>query len=794
MRFAAGALLVLLFTIPSAAEPEDALLTRLKLSLSLQDPAIRDNILTSLNSLGGDGASAAPLLLPLLKDPDPVIRMNTASTIAQIASYSNETLLRLRETANDPDPGVREAAVSALIALGMSDAESIKVIAAALSASDATFVDSILDTLGARSVDTSDGDTAPIREVVLLLAAERKGVARKAPLDALAKLVPKREDAGSETRLDAALDGLEDEQALAALFAESIADPARGVVIAAGQAATSWYDKRYLPAEVKEALLAAAGSPDNQIRTAVLSALAAGTPDDEIDQALLGFLIDSDHTNRHLAVEKLAGRPSDEAVQALTRLVADPAAMVRRSVTVTLASYGAAAEAAGPAVATLLRDPTDSVRAAAATALGAMGGLHRDVRTALIAASSDSHPDVRLAAMKSIGALMLTAAPRGDVASADALLATARAGLQDRDANIRRSSAEAIAATAPALLPALTVLREMVRSADEDLRDIAAAAIVKFGAEAAPASKEIMALLVGDNDSARSVAARALVHLHPPPAEAREKAIAMLDSSEACVVAAAIDTLSRIGGKLPEDRIIAALIDRRFECSAEEERVVLALARMDPSFDEALLAAVAGFPDEDLRQGLFSPPSRKPRITALVKAARLAREPRTLSLLRPDGKPVELTVGNDEIFIAVASWCGYSRNLRDELSRPEVRRVQGSKKVHFVFTDEWPGIRKKLEAEITAKGGEPTAEELDAMVEEMKLRVGGGPLYDPTFLEELPGDWYVLPASYKQERLGFPSPYDRGLQQFEGSVKKALDVTVNLPAEIFTTDRDEGFY
>jgi HEAT repeats len=787
-----------------AADSETPLLTRVKLGLGVPDPAFRLSVLETLESLGTDAASAVPLILPLLKDTDPVIRMKAATVVAKTRVSSPETLRLLREAVGDTDPTVREEVAVALVAIGMGDSRSVAAIATALNEADSTRVDTIIDTLALHERTSDDVDLQPIRDVLVRLAGERRGTERRDVISALAALPPqrgttKRDEADQqEADLLELTDPAVDDPAMARVLIAALKDKESGVVVAAASVAEKWYTDTFIPIEVAEELAPLVVSPDNQIRYAVIGAFGKSKQTTIGDDALIASLRDADHTNRLLAVQGLAKRQSIEAISELVACIGHPAAGIRAAVANTLQSYGVASQSAGPAVAGLLRDPADSVRLAGATALEAIGSIEQPVRTEIVAASNDLHPNVRAAAVKAIGAQMLVAIDKGQMAAADQLLSAAHARLKDRDDDIVKSAATVIAATAPRLPSALSVLREIARSDDIDLQLAATEGLERFGMEAAPATPELVRLLSSSTfTDVRARAARTFARIRPLPSEAVAPLTAMLADEESCNSVAAIDALSRAtsGVESAYGNIVAALIAKRFYCPDSNDRLRRAIARLPAGLDEELLNAVRDFPDKDPRNSIWdSGPSRKERIIALVETARRERGAHQVALIKPDGKPIQLEVRPDEVIIAVASWCPYSRQLRDQLRRPDIARLLPKKKVHFVFeSSEWGVVYDHVVAQAKEEGRTISEEEANAIVTQLKTRSGGGPLFDAAFLDDLPGDWYFLPPGYKQDHLAFPSAYSVVEGRFAGSVNDALEVSIDLPKGLLESDRKSIF-
>lgn len=135
----------------------------------------------------------------------------------------------------------------------------------------------------------------------------------------------------------------------------------------------------------------------------------------------------------------------------------------------------------------------------------------------------------------------------------------------------------------------------------------------------------------------------------------------------------------------------------------------------------------------------------------------------------------------------------YSRKLREELLQPEIAALLPKSKIHFVLAPEWTSVRAHLIEAAQDEHRNMSDVEADAAVERLKKRANGSPFFDPAFVAELPGDWYLLPPTYHQKELRFPSIFSRATGEFHGSVNTALDTNLGFPEELITSDRKSLF-
>jgi hypothetical protein len=122
--------------------------------------------------------------------------------------------------------------------------------------------------------------------------------------------------------------------------------------------------------------------------------------------------------------------------------------------------------------------------------------------------------------------------------------------------------------------------------------------------------------------------------------------------------------------------------------------------------------------------------------------------PMTISATTPNGKPATLTNGGNVDFVIMGTWCPYSKQMKRFMNDPVVRPYIARRKLVFLFsTNEW----KDVEAELNdlVKAGKITKSEEKETLIRLKKESGSPHLFDPSFLDDLPGDAYIstLPSS-----------------------------------------------
>jgi hypothetical protein len=122
----------------------------------------------------------------------------------------------------------------------------------------------------------------------------------------------------------------------------------------------------------------------------------------------------------------------------------------------------------------------------------------------------------------------------------------------------------------------------------------------------------------------------------------------------------------------------------------------------------------------------------------------------TIQATTPDGRPVRIANGGNVDFIAMATWCPYSKQMKRFLNDPKTKPYAAKRKIIFLFqSNEWPTVEREL------KEGGLSGLELQQRLKELKEDSGSASLFDPSFLDDLPGEAYL--CTLPKEVNGFPS-------------------------------------
>jgi hypothetical protein len=138
---------------------------------------------------------------------------------------------------------------------------------------------------------------------------------------------------------------------------------------------------------------------------------------------------------------------------------------------------------------------------------------------------------------------------------------------------------------------------------------------------------------------------------------------------------------------------------------------------------------------------------------ALALKAKAHQKVPTLTAESQDGRSVQVTPDQETDVIFMATWCPVSKRLKDILNDPRTRPYVAKRKLIFLFEhSEWPTMEAKVMK--TAKQNNYSQEDVAIEIAEMKQKSGSSRVYDPSFLDNLPGQIYFCPVP--DEVDGFP--------------------------------------
>lgn len=124
-----------------------------------------------------------------------------------------------------------------------------------------------------------------------------------------------------------------------------------------------------------------------------------------------------------------------------------------------------------------------------------------------------------------------------------------------------------------------------------------------------------------------------------------------------------------------------------------------------------------------------------------------------LTVESPDGRSVQVTPDKGTTLIFMATWCPVSKAFKNILNDSRTRPYVAKQKLVFLFNNnEWPTIEGKLIK--SAKKDNYSQNDIATMLAQMKHKSGSPHVYDPTFLSNLPGQFYF--CTIPEEVEGFP--------------------------------------
>jgi HEAT repeat protein len=451
-------------------EEKTIALTTLKDALKHVSPEVRKAAALALGDLGTDARGAVAALRDALQDADASVRWAVAESLGRIGPDAALAVPMLAELMRDKE--VRTAAADALGGIGTAARGAVPLLTDALKDNDPEF-------RWTAAIALSRIDARSARPALPMFIEKLGSSDLRARWDALMFIAPmgaEARDAAPAVRIVVKRGNGVAAATLAAIAGPDAAEDALPVLLYVlsdewdtcdsiaqiGPAAVPSLLKQLNDPEGKsrhlvvkalgmlapksdEAMLAlidATKDEDRAVRTAATTALGTtGTRGKDIVAALNDALNDEDASVRlsaALALRALRTNDPAPAVQALTELLSNKSASMRRDAANALADFGAAAKSAVTALNVSLKDADTGVRTAAARAVARIttAEANREAVTVMIEALRDKDPKARLDAARLLGAV------GEDAWDAISALTEAR---QDESEEVRRAVAEALA-------------------------------------------------------------------------------------------------------------------------------------------------------------------------------------------------------------------------------------------------------------------------------------------------------------------------------------------------------------
>jgi hypothetical protein len=138
------------------------------------------------------------------------------------------------------------------------------------------------------------------------------------------------------------------------------------------------------------------------------------------------------------------------------------------------------------------------------------------------------------------------------------------------------------------------------------------------------------------------------------------------------------------------------------------------------------------------------------------------------------GRRRTLNIDNNTALFAVATWCHYSKKFINYLNDPLISARMTGLNFIFVFKDEWPTIKKNLGKSVAK--GELTQAQADKRLNQLKQKADWGMVYDPSFMNDLPSEYYFATDRFKKLRSiypkAIPQAYSTSKNNFDNSVSQ----------------------
>jgi HEAT repeat protein len=443
--------------------------------------------------------------------------------------------------------------------------------------------------------------------------------------------------------------------------------------------------------------------PNRQFIKAAGSAVDECAPSIERAEGYLAQQLDSpDPQIRVLAVTAAASLElqSEKIVSTLERLSRDENREVRKAAVASLPNVLAKDDPSGPREAAnklveATRDSDSEVRLAAVDSLVRLGSLE-----GLSQSFHSPDPEIRVAIIRAYTTL---GTPVSSIAP------ILREGLTDRDRRVRLQTLSYLNAKGRGSPDLLADVVPLFSDSSGEIRAAAAALFGYYRADAAFAVPPLQRLLTDEDSKVKIAAAESLGWIGPP---ARES----------------------VAG------LISLLTDEAVGTHAQ-----LALQQIGDAAIPQLTIAVQSSSDKNQAQ----------QVAKVLEIIRLSQRQRLLILRLKDGDQQSINL-QGAVVIAVASWCPYSRKLRDFLVREEVKPYFNGFSFYFLLENETNTVAAHIQEEFKDHKDWTEARKKEVL-SEVREQVAAVGFYDESFPNSLPGERFQVMALSKLAVPAFPS-------------------------------------
>ncbi len=155
----------------------------------------------------------------------------------------------------------------------------------------------------------------------------------------------------------------------------------------------------------------------------------------------------------------------------------------------------------------------------------------------------------------------------------------------------------------------------------------------------------------------------------------------------------------------------------------------------------------------------------------------------TIQALADDGSTKTISASWKTDLIYVATWCPYSKQLKQFLSDDRIKPYAKKRTLLFVFSkDEWPTVENHMKADAAVPESKYTLADVPDMMDALRVKSGNKRVMDPKFFKDLPGEHYF--ASLPESVTSFPKIASDG--EWRETPQWVIS-TLEVPAELVLT-------
>jgi len=316
-------------------------------------------------------------------------------------------------------------------------------------------------------------------------------------------------------------------------------------------------------------------------------------------------------------------------------------------------------------------------------------------------------------------------------------------GSQDPD--IRSDILDGLSSKRIPLVSVQSAITLALKDSDRKVRVSALLYLSSRGMEGQSFIEQVAPLLGDKSSEVRKQAASELGYFRSASSLAVPKLVELLNDKDDQVRGAAVETLGWIGPGSRDAIPELARLASGPNTAGEPLKALKALKKIGPEAAESLQYVRDHSNDKD-QQELATKFARE-FLQNTVPSVRISLK---------DGSEHNLEIRDGVIVMSVATWCPYSRKLKDFLSREDVKPYLQDFQVIFLLEDETDEVLAHVREQLKEEHGDWSSERKQELLQTIRTQVSSTGYFDPSFVTTLPGKHLQVVSLKKLYSDGFP--------------------------------------